>query len=266
MTIPGSASRQDLTKLKELVYQSEYLVVLTGAGISTASGIPDFRGTNGIYSKYPDAEKLARFDLYVSNSEIRKKAWISQLNSPIWKSKPNKAHLILAELEHKGILKALITQNIDGLHQMAGNSTQRVIEIHGTSRKASCLKCFKEYDMQEILSRVRKNDLDPKCENKISTVNGTKLCGGIIKAATISFGQPLDPEVMDSALRHTAKSDLFIAIGTSLVVYPAASLVPLAYQSGAQVVIINNEPTPYDDLATLIIRDDIAQALSVLGN
>lgn len=261
MTGPSHYETTGLAKLRDLVYTSKYLVALTGAGISTASGIPDFRSQDGIYSKYPDAEKLATYDLFVSDPEIRKKAWLSQLHSPIWNASPNKAHQVLASLEKRGLLKSIITQNIDGLHQLAGNCESCVIEIHGTCKKAVCLSCSFRYEMSEILKRVENGELDPRCERKID--NSTN-CNGIIKADTISFGQALDPDVVARATDEVTKADVLLVIGTSLVVYPAASLVPLAYESGAKIIIINKEPTSYDYLAELVINQDVSTALATL--
>jgi NAD-dependent deacetylase len=230
---------------------AEKVVVLTGAGISTESGIPDFRGPQGVWTKDPDAEKLSDIRYYVADAGIRKKAWQSRLAMPVWKAEPNAGHRALVELERRGKLHALITQNIDGLHQKAGNSAERVVEVHGTVHRVVCLECHWSAPAPEVLDRVRAGEADPACGQ----------CGGILKSATISFGQNLVPEVIDRAMRAAAEADLFLSIGTSLQVYPVAGTVQLAKQAGARVVIINAEPTPFDGLADAVFSTPIGQTL-----
>src|SRR4249920_673069 len=210
------------------------IVALTGAGISTDSGIPDFRGPQGVWTRNPKAEKLSDIRYYMADPEVRKLAWQSRLDHTAWKAKPNAGHLALAALEQRGKLHALITQNIDELHQMAGNSAAKVIEVHGTMRKVVCMGCGMTAPMQKALDRVRAGEADPPCRD----------CGGILKSATISFGQALVPEVIDAAMRAAQRADLLLSIGTSLQVYPVAGLVPLAREAGAKIVIMNAEPTP----------------------
>lgn len=232
------------------------IVILTGAGISTESGIPDFRGPQGVWTRDPQAEKLSDIRYYVADPEIRRKSWQSRLGHPAWTALPNAGHAAIAELERRGKLHALITQNIDGLHQKAGNSPARVIEVHGTVHAAVCLSCAWKGPMQETLERVRRGEPDPPCAR----------CGGILKSDTISFGQPLVAEVIDRAMNAAAEADLFISVGTSLQVYPVAGAVPVAKRAGARVVIVNAQPTPFDGTADAVLRDPIGEILPrILG-
>ena len=230
------------------------IVVLTGAGISTDSGIPDFRGPQGVWTRNPKAEKLSDIRYYVADPEVRRLAWQSRLEHPAWQARPNAGHLALVELEQRGQLHALITQNIDELHQLAGNSPEKVIEVHGTVRKVTCLTCSWLGDMQQTLARVRAGEADPPC----------RTCGGILKSATISFGQALVPEVIDRAMQVAGEADVFLAIGTSLQVYPITDTVPLARSAGARIVILNAEPTPFDAIADAVFRDPISKILPSL--
>jgi len=233
------------------ISKAKRVVVLTGAGISTDSGIPDFRGPQGVWTKNPKAEKLSDIRWYVADPEVRRLAWQSRLEHPAWSAKPNPGHLALVELERRGKLHALITQNIDELHQMAGNSPEKVIEVHGTVRKVACLNCGWRGPMQETLDRVRAGEADPPC----------RTCGGILKSATISFGQPLVPEVIDRAMQVAREADVFVSAGTSLQVYPIADTVLLARSAGARIVILNAEPTPFDDIADAVFRNPISEIL-----
>ena len=236
------------------VATSTRIVALTGAGISTESGIPDFRGPQGVWTRNPKAERLSNIHDYMSDPEVRRLSWLSRLDHPGWHARPNAGHSALVELERRGTLHALVTQNIDGLHQQAGNSLDRVIEVHGTMRDAMCMNCGWRGPMQPVLDRVRAGEDDPPCH----------ACGGILKSATISFGQPLVPDVINRALLAARNADLLLAIGTSLQVYPVANAVPLAKGAGARVVILNAEPTPFDDLADAVIHDPIGEVLPVL--
>jgi len=227
------------------------VVVLTGAGISTESGIPDFRGPQGVWTKNPTAEKLSNIHHYMADPEVRKLSWKARLDHPGWKAEPNAGHRALAELEHSGRLHALITQNIDGLHQRAGNSPDKVIEVHGTMREVMCMSCSWRGPMLDALDRVRAGEEDPSCER----------CGGILKSATISFGQPLVSGVINRAFHVAMEADLLLAVGTSLQVYPIAAVVPEAKQRGARVVIINAEPTPFDDVVDLVLNRPIGEVL-----
>jgi len=230
------------------------VVVLTGAGISTDSGIPDFRGPQGVWTRNPAAEKLSTIQNYLAEPEVRVAAWQGRLASPAWNAQPNRGHRALVELERRGKLHALVTQNIDELHQIAGNSPEKVIEVHGTMRKFMCWGCGMRGDMQRVLDRVRAGEADPACRE----------CGGILKSDTISFGQALVPEVIDRAMRVAAEAEVFIAVGTTLQVFPVAGAVPLAKEAGARVVIINAEPTPMDSIADAVLRGSIGELLPAL--
>jgi len=236
------------------IAQARRIVILTGAGISTDSGIPDFRGPQGLWTKNPKAEKLSDIRYYMSDPEVRRLAWQSRLEHTAWKAQPNAGHKALVELEKRGKLHALITQNIDELHQLAGHSPEKVIEVHGTMRKVVCMSCGARGPMQAALERVRAGEEDPPCCS----------CGGILKSATISFGQALVPEVIDRAMQCAGEADLLLAVGSSLQVYPIAGAVPLAKRAGARVVIVNAEPTPFDELADAVFSDSISAVLPAL--
>lgn len=231
--------------------QSRRVVALTGAGISTESGIPDFRGPQGVWTRNPKAEKLSDIRYYMADPEVRRLAWQQRLSHPAWTAKPNAGHMALVSLEQSARLRALVTQNIDGLHQAAGNSPDKVVEVHGTMREVVCMRCDWRGPMQATLDRVRAGEEDPDC----------KSCGGILKSATISFGQALVPEVIDRAIQAAQEADLLLAIGTSLNVYPIANAVPLAKSAGAKVVILNAEPTAMDGLADAVVRGRIGEIL-----
>jgi NAD-dependent deacetylase len=231
--------------------EARRVTVLTGAGISTDSGIPDFRGPQGVWTRDPEAEKLSTLQYYVADPEIRRRAWQERLRHPAWTARPNAAHAALVDLERQGRLRALLTQNIDGLHQAAGSSPDLVLELHGTVHEVACLSCGDRTTMRSALDRVEAGEPDPSCLE----------CGGILKSATISFGQALDPTVIGAAADAAADCDVFLAVGTSLTVYPAAGLTDLAAGAGARIVVVNAEPTLYDDLADLVVREPIGVAL-----
>ena len=233
---------------------AQRVVVLTGAGISTDSGIADFRGPQGVWTRNPKAEKLSDIRFYMADPEVRRLSWQSRIEHTAWKAQPNAGHRALVNLERRGKLHALITQNIDELHQLAGNSPERVIEVHGTMRKAVCMSCGWRGPMQETLDRVRAGEEDPPC----------RTCGGILKSATISFGQALVPDVIDRAMRAAAEADLFMAVGTTLRVYPIAGLVPLASNAGARVIIVNAESTPFDHMADAVFSMPIGEVLPAI--
>ena len=241
----------DIDIVCKWVNASNRIVALTGAGISTESGIPDFRGPKGVWTKDPKAEKLSNIHEYMSSAEVRKLSWKSRLDHPAWQARPNAGHRALVELERRRKLHALVTQNIDGLHQQAGNSPEKVIEVHGTLHEAMCMDCDWRGAMQPVLDRVRAGEEDPDCER----------CGGILKSATISFGQPLIPEVIERAMQAAADAELLLAIGSSLQVYPVAGAVPAAKEAGARVVILNAQPTPFDDIADAVLRMPIGEVL-----
>src|SRR5437016_7551705 len=242
---------QEIHNVRGWVGASGRIVALTGAGISTESGIPDFRGPQGVWTKDPKAERLSNIHEYMSNAEVRKLSWKSRLDHPAWRARPNAGRRASVEVERSGKLHGLSTQNIDGLHQQAGNSPEKVIEVHGTLHEATCMHCDWRGRMQPILDRVRAGEDDPPCER----------CGGILKSATISFGQPLVPAVIDRAMRAAGEAEVLLAIGTSLQVYPIAGAVPIAHAAGARIVIVNAEPTPFDDLADAVLRMPIGEVL-----
>src|SRR5262249_21969227 len=211
------------------VEQSRSIVALTGAGISTESGIPDFRGPQGLWTKNPKAEKMSDIRYYMTDPEVRRLAWQQRLVHPAWQAKPNAGHLALLALEQNGKLHTIVTQNIDGLHQAAGNSPGKVVEVHGSIHQVVCMACGWMGPMPETLKRVSAGEDDRGC----------RRCGGILKSATISFGQALVPEVIDRAMQAARHADLLLVIGTSLNVYPVANMVPLARSSGSKVIILN---------------------------
>src|SRR4051812_17382684 len=240
-----------LERAREMIGNAKRIVALTGAGISTDSGIPDFRGPQGVWTLNPKAEQMSDIRYYTADPEVRRLSWQSRLAHPAWTAKPNSGHRALVELEKRGKLHALVTQNIDGLHQRAGNMPDRVVEVHGNLHQAICLSCGWKGPMQEVLERVRAGEQDPPC----------KECGGILKSDTISFGQSLIPEVIDGALKAAQETDLLFAIGTSLQVFPIANAVPIAQRAGARIVIMNAEPTQFDDIADVKLEGLIGEDL-----
>jgi NAD-dependent deacetylase len=244
----------EIELVRSWVDKAKRVVTLTGAGISTESGIPDFRGPQGVWTRNPRAEKLSDIRYYMADPEVRREAWKSRLEHPAWNAKPNAGHIALAALEKRGKLHALITQNIDGLHQKAGNSPDKLIEVHGTVREVMCMACGMIAPMQTALDRVRAGEEDPPCRD----------CGGILKSATISFGQSLVPEVIERAMSAAGEADLFFALGTSLQVFPIAGAVPAARDGGAKIVILNAEPTPFDGMADAVSREPIGTILPQL--
>ena len=248
------AAAEILDTLRDWIDSAERIVALTGAGISTESGIPDFRGPNGVWTRNPAAEKLSTLQNYLADPEIRKASWRSRLEHPAFIAQPNAGHLALARLERRGKLHALVTQNIDGLHARAGNSPQKIVEVHGNVHAVVCFGCGWKGPMQQVLERVRAGEEDPHCTR----------CEGILKSDTISFGQALVPEVIDRAMRVAEETDLMLAVGSTLQVYPVAHAVPMAKSSGARVVIINNQPTQFDALADALVRAPIGQVLPAI--
>ncbi len=254
MAADGALDDDAVERAARLVAGARRVVVLTGAGISTDSGIPDFRGPNGVWTKNPAAEKMATLQNYVADADVRRAAWQNRLHSPTWQAQPNLGHRALVELERAGRLHTLITQNVDGLHQAAGSDPAKVVEIHGSMREVVCLACDERAPMERALARVQAGEDDPPCRS----------CGGILKSATISFGQSL---VMDDLARadEAARScDLMLTVGTSLAVYPIADVVPVAKRHGAPVVIVNGEPTAMDSLADVIVQAPIAAVLPTI--
>jgi NAD-dependent deacetylase len=225
--------------------------VLSGAGISTESGIPDFRGPQGVWTRNPAAQALFTLDNYLADPAVRELAWRNRLAHPAWEARPNAGHHALVALERSGRLRAIVTQNIDGLHQRAGSDPARVIEIHGTLFDVECLTCGRSTSMRDNLDRVEAGEPDPAC----------LVCGGIQKAATISFGQSLKVDVLRAAQRAARQCDVLLAVGTTLQVQPAAGLAEIAVAAGARLVIVNRDPTPYDDLASALLREPIGETL-----
>jgi NAD-dependent deacetylase len=258
---PADARRQrdELRRARDLVAAALRIVVLTGAGISTESGIPDFRGPQGVWTKNPEAEKLATLEHYMADPEVRRRAWQDRLRSPTWQARPNAGHRALFELERRGVLDTLVTQNVDGLHVRAGHDPERVVEIHGTMREAMCMACGDRRPMGEVLERVRAGDDDPRCG--VQSNGSGEPCGGILKSATISFGQQLVAADLERAEQAALRCDVLLAVGSTLSVYPAAGLVPLAHSAGAAVVIVNGEPTEYDAIAEAVVRGPIGEVL-----
>lgn len=250
-----------LEQAAALLAPARRVLVLTGAGISTESGIPDFRGPQGLWTKDPEAERRANIDVYMNEPDVRRRAWRSRLDGdgrP--RPEPNSGHRALFELERRGVLDTLVTQNVDGLHLDAGHDPARLVEIHGTTRQVMCMSCDARQDMEGVLARVRAGDDDPRCLE--GEPDGA--CRGILKSATVSFGQSLFPDDQRRAEEAALRCDLVLAVGTTLAVYPAAGLVPLAARRGAAVVIVNGEPTELDGLADAVVRGRLGEVLPQL--
>ena len=243
-----------LERLAVHLRDARQVVVLTGAGISTESGIPDFRGPQGIWTRDPSAERKATIQHYVADAEHRKQVWRNRAQGEMFGGDPNAGHVALAELERRAALHTLVTQNVDGLHQAAGSSPGIIIEIHGNIHQAKCLSCGWHGPMHETLERVRAGEEDPACLG----------CGGMLKSATISFGESLVAADLERAQLAAAGADVFLAVGTSLGVYPAAALPELALRSGATLAVLNADETPFDAHAEFVIRDRLGEVLPSL--
>jgi len=246
--------RADLVRVARWIASSQRVTVLTGAGISTDSGIPDFRGPDGVWRRDARARRLATLQHYMSDRNVRVAAWKTRLEHPAWAAAPNRGHIALVELERRGKLGTLVTQNIDGLHQRAGSSPEKVVEIHGSMREVVCMSCSNTAPMEQALARVRQGEEDPACRS----------CGGILKSATISFGQSLSPERMARARSAAERCEVFLALGTSLVVFPVAYLPQRALGAGARLVIMNADPTPYDGRSHACVRAPLGRCLPEL--
>ncbi|MFD6950126.1 NAD-dependent deacetylase [Nocardiopsis sp. TSRI0078] len=244
---------EDFERTADLLVPAERITVLTGAGVSTDSGIPDFRGPQGVWTTDPGAQALSDIDTYMNDVNVRREVWTQRRAHQMWRARPNAAHRALADLEATGRLRALVTQNIDGLHQLGGVSGDRVVEVHGTMLRVTCMACGLRTPSEEVLARLDEES-DPRCVE----------CGGIQKSDTISFGQRLDANVVEEATRAARECDVFLAVGTSLTVHPVAGLCDVAMMSGAALVIVNAEPTPYDDFAAAVVREPIGKALPAL--
>ena len=233
-------------------------VVLTGAGISTDSGIPDFRGPNGLWTKNPAAEKAATLSHYVGSRDVRVQAWRTRLESNFWTATPNSGHHALARIEAVlgDAFSLLVTQNVDGLHHAAGSDPERIVEIHGNVREVKCLACTWRAPMQVALDRVRAGEDDPACPQ----------CGGILKSATISFGESLVPADLVRSQIASQHADVFLAIGTSLGVHPAAGLPEVALRRGADLIVANGEPTPFDRQAAVVARMPLGEFLPAVAD
>lgn len=253
-------------RVRKMIEAAERVTVLTGAGISTESGIPDFRGPKGLWTTNPKAEKMSSIEHYLGDPEVRRLSWQNRLTSPAWAAEPNAGHRALVELERQGKLRALVTQNIDELHQKAGTSPELVIEVHGTIWWSRCWTCDDRRPMDETLERVRAGEEDPHCLVCAAAGRIHSDADGILKSDTISFGQALRPEVIDAALAAAETCDLLLAAGSSLSVYPAANLVPRAKASGARVVILNGQPTNMDRYADELLLGQLGELLpAVIG-
>jgi NAD-dependent deacetylase len=250
-----ATTQQDaIDEVRGWLADARRIVVLTGAGISTESGIRDFRGPNGLWTKDPKAERRAHISVYVSDPEVRKAAWRARVEADPYEAEPNAAHRALVDLERTGRLHALLTQNVDGLHHRAGSDPSLIVEVHGTVRDVMCLDCGERAPMERALARVRAGEEDPPCRS----------CGGILKSATISFGQGLVPSDLLRADSAARTCDLLLALGTTLAVHPIAEVVPLAKAHGARVVIVNDARTEMDDLADAVLRGPLGELLPAL--
>jgi NAD-dependent deacetylase len=227
------------------------VALLSGAGLSTDSGIPDYRGPNGLWRKDPEAEKLVTYDYYMGDPEIRRRSWQMRRDTAALHAEPNAAHRSVAALERRGVPVRVITQNVDGLHQLAGVSARKVLELHGTAREYVCTGCGVRGPMADAFARIDAGEDDPPCLE----------CGGILKSATVMFGERLDPVVLGEAAAISKACQVFVAVGTSLQVEPAAALAGVAVEHGARLIVVNAEPTPYDALADEVVREPIGTAL-----
>ena len=239
-----------VSELSRLVRAARRGVAFTGAGISTESGIPDFRGPQGVWN----TETPVYYQDFMASREARMRAWerTARMFKRCSEARPNAGHLAIAELQRRGHIGTVVTQNIDGLHHDAGSTN--VIELHGTNRYAACQMCWKDWPIAEIVARWEQGDTAPECDS----------CGGPIKTRTISFGQSMPVREMERAAEVSMAADLYISIGSSLVVEPAASFPRLAKQAGARLVIVNNQETPLDDMADLVIREQIGPTLTLV--
>jgi NAD-dependent deacetylase len=237
-----------------LLANAKSVGVLTGAGISTDSGIPDFRGPQGVWTLNPKAEKTSTLSHYLNDPEVREIAWQTRIHSPAWDAQPNAGHRALVDLEKRGVLLALVTQNIDELHQRAGSAPDKVVEVHGTMRRALCWTCKREWPMEDFLVRVRGGETDPHCLE----------CGGVVKSATISFGQNLVEHVIERAFRTAAECDLLLCVGSTLAVGPVNKMVSIAVARGTPIIIVNGSETEMDHRATVVVRGLIGDALPAI--
>jgi len=253
-----------LAQARALIASAASVVALTGAGISTDAGIPDFRGPQGLWTLRPAAERLSSLSHYLEDVDVRRAAWQARLDSPIWTAQPTPGHRALVALERKGSLHTIVTQNTDGLHQLAGSSPGRVVEVHGSAHATVCWECGDRRATLEVLERVRAGEEDPRCRRTVGRGADSSECGGILKTATVSFGQSLDPDDLERAQLAAAGADVLVAVGTTLEVQPIAGIVPLARRMGTAVVIVNGSPTACDSIADVVVRASISEALPLL--
>jgi len=245
--------KEAIELVADMIVASQCMVVFTGAGISTESGIPDFRGPDGIWTKVDPSQFT--FQRYLNDAEMRRQIWETFLVGGRWpQAEPNAAHIAIAELERLGKLDCLITQNVDSLHLAAGNSEDLILELHGASRYVKCIDCGKRFSREQALPIVEKDKVNPKCD----------ACGGLLKSGTVAFGEPMPARETREAERRARSCDLFLVIGSSLVVYPAAFMPVYALQAGARVVVINLEPTPVDDRAHAVIHGKAGELMPLI--
>ncbi len=250
----GVVVADSVARARDVIASASRVTVLTGAGISTDAGIPDFRGPHGVWTKNPKAEKMSTLSAYIGDREVRELAWQSRLRSPVWEANPTRGHLALVELERVGQLHAIITQNIDRLHHKAGNDPSRIYEVHGNALQTLCWSCGDVREMTEAIERVRAGETDPSCV----------LCNGILKSTTILFEESLVQHVIEGAMRAAEECDVLLAIGSTLSVYPAAYAVPRARSAGARVVIVNGSPTDMDSVADVVVNGSISEVLPAI--
>ncbi|MFJ1753166.1 SIR2 family NAD-dependent protein deacylase [Kitasatospora sp. NPDC088134] len=230
------------------------VAVLTGAGISTDSGIPDYRGPQGLWQRDPSAQELVTLQPYLASTEVRRRAWLMRRDAGALAAEPNAGHRALADLERAGVPVRVLTQNVDGLHQAAGLSARKVVELHGTATEVQCVRCREVGPMAAALDRVAAGEDDPACEQ----------CGAVLRPRTVMFGEALDERVLAQADAIAKACQVFLAVGSSLQVRPAALLPRIAVEHGARLIVVNGEPTPYDAEAAEVIREPISQALPKL--
>jgi NAD-dependent deacetylase len=247
--------RASVTAARELVSEASSVVVLTGAGISTDSGIPDFRGPNGVWTTNPDARTRMTLEAYLADADLRRRAWVNRGGAAVWTAQPNTGHRVLVDLEVQHKLALLVTQNADGLHRAVGHSSDLVVELHGSVHETLCLRCSSVVPTRDVLTRVRLGDDDPRCLEKV----GGDRCGGVLKVATVSFGQQLNATDLQRAVHAVTSSDLLLVVGSTLKVDPVGGLVPLAARAGAAVVIVNATATRHDDVADVVVRGSISE-------
>jgi NAD-dependent deacetylase len=239
-----------LAAARRLLERSQRVVAFSGAGMSTASGIPDFRSPGGVWTRH----QPVLYQDFLASEDARRRYWVArrEMYADFRKAQPNAAHVALARLEERGRLEAVVTQNIDGLHQAAGS--RKVVELHGTNRRVICVRCRRDHDVDGVYAGLEAGRDVPTCDD----------CGGPLKAATISFGQALDEEVLEEAFRLAREAELMLVLGSSLVVQPAAALPVAAAQAGAHVVIVNRDETPLDGLAAVVIHGPVEEVVPAL--